>query len=177
MNKKGTRNLKEKEIRRKFDELDYPKKFEHLKNYETKEFIEWQKQREKKKRQKYYQKNRTKFLAVAKENGLLQRQITRDKVFNYYCRGNIRCNCCGETEVKFLTVDHIEGRKKWNHDHNMTGYSLWIWLVHHNFPIGFQILCMNCNWAKGKYDICPHKENTLRIKLVDDEITMLKKLQ
>jgi hypothetical protein len=33
-----------------------------------------------------------------------------------------------------------------------------VWLVQHNFPTGFQILCMNCNFAKGKLGTCPHQE-------------------
>jgi hypothetical protein len=30
-------------------------------------------------------------------------------------------------------------------------------LVKNNFPNDFQTLCMNCNWGKRYYGICPHK--------------------
>ncbi len=31
------------------------------------------------------------------------------------------------------------------------------WLITNNFPKGFQILCWNCNYAKGVFGECPHK--------------------
>jgi len=31
------------------------------------------------------------------------------------------------------------------------------WLVTNNFPKGFQILCWNCNFAKGMLGKCPHQ--------------------
>ena len=32
------------------------------------------------------------------------------------------------------------------------------WLITNNFPMGFQILCWNCNVAKGILGVCPHQE-------------------
>ena len=42
--------------------------------------------------------------------------------------GGYKCTCCGETEPKFLSIDHT----------------------------GYQILCHNCNMALGSYGYCPH---------------------
>ena len=38
------------------------------------------------------------------------------------------------------------------------GSTLHKWIKDNNFPDGFQILCHNCNQAKGYYGICPHEK-------------------
>jgi predicted transcriptional regulator len=60
-----------------------------------------------------------------------------------------KCACCGEIRVDFLTIDHInndgkEDRKKFGRSAN----KLYRWLIANNFPEGYQILCMNCNFSK-----------------------------
>ena len=78
------------------------------------------------------------------------------KVMNHYTNYDIKCICCGEKQIEFLTLDHInnDGKK-----HRETVHNLYVWIIHNNFPSGFQVLCMNCNWAKGrdKDHICPHQ--------------------
>ncbi len=76
----------------------------------------------------------------------------------YYSNGKMNCNCCDENIYKFLTVDHINGRKPHNHDRSMTGIKLLWWLKKNKYPKGFQILCYNCNCSRAKNGgICPHK--------------------
>ena len=69
------------------------------------------------------------------------------------------CNCCHlNSNLAFLAVDHIAGKKQMDSEHELKklGYSskfqswaLLRWLKRKNFPEGFQILCHNCNHAKG----------------------------
>ena len=58
------------------------------------------------------------------------------------------CRCCGETEIDFLSLDHInnDGAK---HRKEVTHVSI-LWARKNNFPTLFQVLCMNCNFSKGK---------------------------
>lgn len=79
----------------------------------------------------------------------------KDRVFSYYGR---KCKCCGEAEIKFLTIDHIKGggRKHREALGIKDGFSIYSWLVKNNFPKGFRILCMNCNFA-SRFGRCPHK--------------------
>ena len=63
------------------------------------------------------------------------------------------CNCCGEKHYEFLAVDHINGNPN---KKIRGGGDLVRFLIKNNFPDGFQILCHNCNLAKGFYGICPH---------------------
>ncbi len=69
------------------------------------------------------------------------------------------CACCGEnSHIDFLALDHIEGRKSMNHKRNVdTGHRLRTWAKKNNYPDGLQVLCHNCNTAKGENGICPHQ--------------------
>lgn len=83
----------------------------------------------------------------------------RQEVISHYSNGTNRCACCGESHFEFLTIDHIDGgglqhRKRENMN---GGQELARWLRRNDYPDGFQILCMNCNFAKGHYGRCPHE--------------------
>ena len=88
-----------------------------------------------------------------REHQKRKRHRLRQAVFDAYGR---RCACCGETEEKFLSIDHIDGG---GGKHRKTiGNHICQWLKVRGFPAGFQILCYNCNLAKGFYGRCPHGE-------------------
>ena len=76
------------------------------------------------------------------------------------------CRCCGESEPKFLSVDHIDGggRKHRESTSGTGGTVFYRWIVRNGFPTYLQILCHNCNMAKGMYGVCPHQEKTERPK-------------
>ena len=80
------------------------------------------------------------------------------------------CNCCGLNEyLDFLALDHIMGRVEMDSMPELVaiGYSSTLennklkdWIIRNNFPDGFQILCHNCNFAKGyprNNGKCPHE--------------------
>ena|SRR5687768_17731351 len=73
--------------------------------------------------------------------------------------GNV-CFCCGESNPKFLSIDHVDGGGNTHRKQLKTngGTGLYQWLKKNNYPDGFQVLCFNCNCAKGFYGICPHME-------------------
>jgi len=81
-------------------------------------------------------------------------QALRDEVIRAY--GGWRCRCCGETIPEFLQIDHIDGKGA-EHRKEVSGTQLYQWLRRNNFPPGFQVLCANCNFAKGHYGKCPHE--------------------
>jgi len=78
-----------------------------------------------------------------------------------------KCACCNEDTMEFLTIDHInndgaEDRKK---NGNKSGGKLYRWLIKNNFPKGdYQILCFNCNCAKGFFGYCPHNKPEIVIR-------------
>jgi hypothetical protein len=80
------------------------------------------------------------------------------KVITHY---GSECACCGETEIRFLSIDHIEGK---GNEHRRTikrngGNAFYHWLIDNNYPEGFRILCYNCNLGRAHNDgICPHND-------------------
>ena len=84
-----------------------------------------------------------------------KRQLVRMEVLIHYGGNPPKCKCCGESTVEFLCIDHINGggskkRKALGNGHMYT----WI---RNNYPEDLQVLCHNCNMAKGFYGTCPHK--------------------
>ena len=74
-----------------------------------------------------------------------------------------KCACCDIDTADFLTIDHInndgaEHRKT-------TTVNIYIWLWQHDYPAGFQVLCFNCNCAKGIYGECPHQTRIKNAKV------------
>ena len=67
------------------------------------------------------------------------------------------CACCGERTLRFLTIDHINNDGA-AHKRAINRAPMYRWLRRHNFPDGFQVLCFNCNCAKGLYGTCPHQD-------------------
>lgn len=114
-----------------------------------------------------YYENKEIYLSKAKD----RRQRLKREAFAAY--GGAICACCGETSIEFLTLDHIAGdgaahRKRVTEERGWTsrsqsfsGTHLYLWLKQNNYPPGFQVLCMNCNFSMGKYGYCPHNKVSL----------------
>lgn len=69
-----------------------------------------------------------------------------------------KCDCCGESEPKFLTIDHIYGGGKNDRGH-VSSEGFWGRLRRENWPRDkYALLCFNCNCAKGFFGQCPHNE-------------------
>ena len=64
-----------------------------------------------------------------------------------------KCSCCGNSDPRFLTLDHKnnDGNK---HRKNVT--DTYRWAIANNFPDTLQLLCYNCNMGKSIYGVCPH---------------------
>lgn len=103
----------------------------------------------------YRDRNRLKFRLLNKT----YRENVKRMVLKHY---GDKCACCDETESEFLTIDHVNNdgaahRKELG----VSSVRIHRWLKKNNFPPGFQILCMNCNFAKGHHftHTCPHKRH------------------
>lgn len=103
-------------------------------------------------RYKEYQKAYIKTEAARELRASAHRKI-RELAYSGY---GSKCACCGETEFEFLCIDHVEGggaqdRKK----HNT--YQIARRVIELDFPDDYQVLCHNCNLAKGFFGSCPHQ--------------------
>lgn len=116
---------------------------------------------------KYYEANRESKLAYGRK----WRADNADKMREYRQKSKIRlrletfdayggaiCRCCGEKEVLFLTIDHVNnnGAEERRLHGSRGGYAFYAILRKLGYPPGYQVLCFNCNMAKGAFGICPH---------------------
>lgn len=82
----------------------------------------------------------------------------RLKVIKHYSNGDNKCVCCGEPNIRFLTIDHCNNDGG-IHRKTIGARRIYQWLINHNFPPGYQILCWNCNCGRAMNGgICPHKD-------------------
>jgi hypothetical protein len=89
-----------------------------------------------------------------KRNEVVKQQIV--KAYGGFCQ------CCGETEMKFLTLEHVNRDGK-AHRAKFKA-NVYYDLMKRGFPQeGYTILCMNCNWATRYGQTCPHKRFVLEI--------------
>ena len=117
-------------------------------------------------RRDYYHKNGDRNRQDSKDRKHL------DKIAAFDAYGGAVCKCCGETGLDFLSIDHVNGDGAAHREEiaghrrstskTFAGHQMYRWLRLHNYPPGFQVLCMNCNFAKGHFGQCPH-ERKLRV--------------
>lgn len=106
----------------------------------------------KKKTKAYKTKNRTATLERYRVNARKRAAASKMEMLQAY---GGKCACCGETEIVFLTTDHIFGGGR---KHSNGSHSLRRWLRERGWPKDkFQLLCINCNLGKAIIGICPHK--------------------
>ena len=103
----------------------------------------------------YHKANRTRVLARFAE----KYAGAKVEVFNHY--GN-KCWCCGESDQRFLTIDHIANDGYlWRTNGNGQHKNIYQWLQRNGCPDGYQVACMNCNVGKHRNKgICPHQEGS-----------------
>ena len=120
-------------------------------NYHKRMNIKGNRQKERDKARQWRKNNREK----ARKNSKNFTDKRRLKIINHYSKGQNRCACCGENIIEFLSIDHINGNGN-KHRKIIGRGGLPGWIIKNNFPKGFQVLCHNCNFAKGHYGQCPH---------------------
>ena len=118
-------------------------------------------QNNKEKVKQYYQKNQE----IIKQNNKQWRQNKKLQVYNYYSNFDVKCNCCGERQIEFLALDHIYNNG--GHHRRKIGSDIYSWIIKNNYPSIFQLLCHNCNHARGHNPdkICPHQRQKAEIIL------------
>jgi hypothetical protein len=119
----------------------------------------------------YYNVHKEHKLAAAKESYVKK----KDAILSYHQRRRLlvlnqygaQCTCCGEVENKFLSMDHIDGGGSQHRKAlKRAGTRFYKWLVDEGFPKGYQVLCHNCNMAKGFYGQCPHHRELVDVGYV-----------
>ena len=85
------------------------------------------------------------------------RRVRMDALTHY--GGNPpKCACCNEQHLEFLTIDHVNNDGA-EHRRRRKNHVLYWELRQQNYPLGFRVLCMNCNFARSRNRICPHEND------------------
>ena len=72
---------------------------------------------------------------------------TKQKIMEYYSGGSVVCARCGFSDVRALSIDHINNDGA-QHRRQVGSNNVYAWIVRNGFPDGFQVLCMNCQFIK-----------------------------
>ncbi len=94
-----------------------------------------------------YRKNRRERI----ESKRKEWDLLKSEVLGHYSNASPKCKRCDVSDIRALTIDHIggDGRKHlMNIGIKKGGYKLYGWLKKNNYPKGFQVLCMNCQFIK-----------------------------
>lgn len=82
------------------------------------------------------------------------RESNKQKKMETFAAYGGKCSCCSEQKVEFLSIDHIDPATR--DPHHRSGINLYKWLKRRDYPSGFRVLCMNCNFSIGHFGYCPH---------------------
>lgn len=123
---------------RRFDALPSEMKVKRLKNLEL-----WKKQNPSK----------------VKEKQARYKAKLRQEVIAHY---GGKCACCGENNIAFLTIHHIDGagnavRRSLFGGFNSAGIRSYKWIRRTGYPDRLGVLCWNCHMAITLYHFCPHQ--------------------
>lgn len=86
----------------------------------------------------------------------------KGRVFQAY---GIICSCCGISDIRFLSIDHVNNDGHLDRKQGIAGARLYTKIEKAGYPKDYQVLCMNCNFAKRKTGVCPHQEDLAIMKV------------
>lgn len=88
-------------------------------------------------------------------------KLQKVEVLTHYSNGIPKCNCCGETQIDFLVLDHVNNDGATHRKSKKKGGThFYLTLKRENYPNEpkLQVLCANCNQGKlVNGGICPHQ--------------------
>jgi hypothetical protein len=68
-----------------------------------------------------------------------------------------KCYCCGEDELAFLTLDHVNGGGTVERVREGRGNQMYLKAKREGYPKKYRCACMNCNLATSYGRTCPHQ--------------------
>lgn len=72
----------------------------------------------------------------------------KELVLTHYGQGKLACLFCGEERLDCLSLDHINNDGWKDRSKGHAGVRLYTKLYKEKFPLGYQTLCMNCQFLK-----------------------------
>jgi len=104
----------------------------------------------------WQEKNAARFRKMRLDAARERRKRLKQEVLEHY---GGKCFCCGEDNIIFLVLDHIDGGGN-QHRKKIGNSKLYEWVKKNDYPPIFRIACHNCNFALHHCDgVCPHMEH------------------
>lgn len=69
------------------------------------------------------------------------------------------CRCCGEDKIEFLSLEHSRGDGNTHRASVKGDFILALWRQGFPHDLGLEVLCFNCNLARGFHGYCPHERD------------------
>ena len=83
-------------------------------------------------------------------NSPIKRLEQKTRVLLHYGNGNLACTNCGETDIRCLSIDHVDNNGGMHRkDSTIASSNMYYWLEKNNYPEGYRTLCMNCQFKKS----------------------------
>lgn len=102
---------------------------------------------------------------MANSKHKLRKREAKQKIVAHY---GGKCSCCGESNIWFLSIDHINNdgyKTRKGNKYRSYGLHYYDKIIEAGYPDDLQILCFNCNIAKNHNGgTCPHiinKQNAI----------------
>jgi hypothetical protein len=93
-----------------------------------------------------YRKTHRTILREGDSRSLLKLRTT---VLTHYGNGKCACVKCGFDNIKALSIDHINGMGTiYRRNTGISSKNFYRQLRNNGFPLGYQTLCMNCQYIK-----------------------------
>ena len=96
-----------------------------------------------------------------------RKQALKVEVLSHYGGGKCICVKCGFSDIRALSIDHIEGggNRHTKRILKKSGSSFYSWLKKEGYPEGYQTLCMNCQFIKRmeQDEYYHHNDNPSRV--------------
>jgi hypothetical protein len=98
-----------------------------------------------------------KHLTASERKKLYEARVYRKRREKYVLGYGGKCVCCGESELDFLDVHHVDGDGGAERKQAGRGSNLIRQKIKSGFPPGMEVLCANCHTAIERKGVCPHK--------------------
>jgi len=94
----------------------------------------------------------------------------KEIVISHYSDKSMKCQKCGFSDMRALSLDHIDGGGSKHLKEIKT--NLYSWVIKNNFPKMFQVLCMNCQWIKRceNNELYGHISDKMIQKYIEEQI-------
>ena len=70
----------------------------------------------------------------------------KEEVYQHYSEGNLKCSLCDVSDIRILTLDHLDGGGSTHRREIGNGGTRMVrWIRKNGFPDGFRVLCFNHN--------------------------------